>query len=331
MPAAFCGIVGLKPTYGLVPYSGILGLQTEIDHCGPMTKTVRDNALLLQVIAGPDGMDDRQPRSIPASELSFSTSIDTFLSTASSKPLAGFRIGVLKEGFDSPVLNSNVDKAVRHAIETLGSLGAEITDISIPEHHGLGLTWGCGLTLGGARDALLGQRTGRKELHMTDRAPKPDATISQERFDDWGAGAQSLYLEHLLVQERYGHVVHAKATNLTRKYTRAYDAALASLDAIVMPTVPFPPTPSFREGEEAGPLARTMRGMGIVANTAPFDASGHPALSVPVGFVPAADNESIKLPTGLQIVGKHFDDLTCYKIGAAWEAAKDWKALTYGN
>lgn len=165
---------------------------------------------------------------------------------------------------------------------------------------------------------------------MTDRAPKPDFTISQERFDDWGSGAQALYLQHLLAKERYGPALHAKATNLVRKYTRSYDAALASLDAIVMPTVPFPATPSFVEGEKAGPLARTMRGMGIVANTAPFDSTGHPALSVPVGFVPAAEDSSIKLPAGLQIVGKQFDDLTCYKIGAAWEAAKDWKTLTFG-
>lgn len=330
MPAAACGIVGLKPTWGLVPYSGILGLQAEIDHCGPMTKTVRDNALLLEVIAGPDGMDDRQPRSIPADQLAFSSSLDTFLSTVSDKPLTGFRIGVLKEGFDLPVIDPNVEKAVRHAIEVLGSLGAEVKEVSIPEHHAAGLAWSCALAHGAARDALLGDRTGRKELYMTERAPKPGATISQERFDDWGPGAQSLYLQHLLVKERYGPVVHAKSTNLIRKYTRSYDVALASLDALVMPTVPFPATPSFVEGENPGPLAKTMRSMGVVSNTAPFDSTGHPALSVPVGFVPAAEDASIKLPTGLQIVCKHFDDLTCYKIGAVWERAKDWKTLMYG-
>ena len=228
------------------------------------------------------------------------------------------------------MLNPNVEKAVRHAIETLGSLGAEVTDVSIPDHKAAGLAWGCSLPLAAGRDGLLGERTGRKELYMTSRAPNADAVVSQERFDDWGPGAQSLYLQYLLVKEKYGSKLHAKSTNLIRKYTRSYDSALASLDALVMPTVPFPATPSFTEGETPGPLERTMRSMGIVLNTAPFDSTGHPALSVPVGFVPAAEDASIKLPTGLQIVGKQFDDLTCYKIGAAWEKAQDWKTLTFG-
>ena len=118
IPAAFCGLVGMKATWGTVPYSGILGLHADIDHCGPMTKTVRDNALMLQAIAGPDGMDDRQPTLISPEALKYTKHLDAFLTetAALAKPLNGFRIGVLQEGFAMPQLNPAIEKAVRSAI-----------------------------------------------------------------------------------------------------------------------------------------------------------------------------------------------------------------------
>ncbi|KAI1848472.1 hypothetical protein JX266_005778 [Neoarthrinium moseri] len=328
IPAAFCGLVGLKPTWGLVPYTGILGLHAEIDHCGPMSRTVRDNALLLEAIAGPDGLDDRQPRSMPTEALQYSNQLDRFMriSEAHLKPLSGFKIGVLKEGFDLPMLDSNVEKAVRSAVADLAALGAEVIDVSIPEHHQICVSWTCTQALAGGRDGLLGQRTGRKELYMTDITGGPGC-VSQERFDAWGPGAQNLYMKYLYVVENHGATVNAKASNLIRKQTRAYDAILSSLDALVMPTIPFPATPSFREGEQHGPLERLVRMAGTILNTAPFNATGHPALSVPVGFVPALDNQSIKLPAALQIVGKAFDEMSCFKIAASWERIKDWKSI----
>lgn len=321
----------MKPTWGLVPYSGILGLHAEIDHCGPMARTVRDNALLLQAIAGPDGMDDRQPRSIPADSLKYSEHLDEFMVTSESKskPLEGFKIGILKEGFGMPMLDAHVEKAVRAAVADLEDLGAQVVEVSVPEHDQICVAWTCTQALAGGRDGLLGDRTGRKELYMTDMAAGPGGRVPQERFDTWGPGAQNLYMKHLYVIDKYGAVVHAKASNVIRKQTRAYDAALGSLDALVMPTIPFPPTPSFREGEKPGPLERLVRIAGTILNTAPFNATGHPALSLPVGFVPARDNESVKLPAALQIVGKQFQELTCLKIAAAWERTKDWKTLSF--
>lgn len=331
IPSTFCGLVGLKPTWGLVPYSGILGLHADIDHCGPMTRTVRDNALLLEAIAGPDGMDDRQPRMLPEESLKFSTSLDAFMtaSESSPKPLQGIKVGILKEGFELSVLDENVEKAVRAAIEDLAALGAEVVQVSVPEHNQVCAPWTCTQALAGARDGLLGDRTGRKELYMTDRAGGPGNTVPQQRFDTWGPGAQNMYMKYLYVTEKYGAMVSAKASNLLRKYTRAYDAALAGVDVLVMPTIPFPATPSFREGGDYSTLERLTRMAGTVLNTAPFNATGHPALSVPVGFVPAPDDQSVRLPTALQIVGKQFDDLTCLKIAGAWERSKDWKTLQF--
>lgn len=331
IPSAFCGLVGFKATWGLVPYSGILGLHAEIDHCGPMTRTVKDNALLLEAVAGPDGMDDRQPRMMPPDSLKYSRSLDLFMSNSESetKPLDGFEIGVLREGFEMDMLDPHVDKAVRSAISDLATLGAEVIEVSVPEHHKINVSWTCVQAVAGGRDGLLGDRTGRKELYMTDIAARPGGHISQARFDTWGAGAQNLYLKYLYVSGKYGAVLHAKASNLIRKHTRAYDAVLGSLDALVMPTIPFPATPSFREGIEYSPLERLVNMAGTILNTAPFNSTGHPALSLPVGFVPARDNPSIKLPAALQIVGKQFDEITCFKLAAAWERSRDWKKLAF--
>ncbi|KAK3064085.1 hypothetical protein LTS18_010246 [Coniosporium uncinatum] len=332
IPASFCGIVGHKATWGLVPYSGILGLHAEIDHCGPMTRTVRDNALLLEAIAGPDGMDDRQPPSMPAEALQYSSSLDKFLAeTSQDKPLSGFKIGVLKEGFALPVMDANVDKAVRSAVADLAKLGAEVIDVSVPGHNDICTAWMCTLPYAGGRDGLLGDRTGRKELYMTDRAAGANPGISQDLFDAWGAGAQNLYMRYLYVTKTYGSSVHAKAANLIRKYTQEYDAALSTLDALVMPTLPFPATKSIEQDDrDAGPLKRLQYMAGVLLNTAPFNSTGHPALSFPVGFVPARDDAALKLPTGMQVVCKQFDDLTCLKIAAAWERSKDWKSLSFG-
>jgi amidase len=126
IPASHCGIVGLKPTFGLVPYTGIAPLEITLDTCGPMTANVRDNALLLEVIAGPDGIDSRQ-RGIPAGR--YSEAIDG--------GVKGLRVGVLKEGFGHPNSEADVDARVREAGARLAKLGAVVEDVSVAM-HGLG-------------------------------------------------------------------------------------------------------------------------------------------------------------------------------------------------
>jgi len=286
---------------------------------------------MLQAIAGPDGTDDRQPTRISPEALKYSKHLDAFLiETATlAKPLDGFRIGVLEEGFAMSQLNANIDRAVRSAIADIATLGAEVVQISIPEHDEILTPWTSVQAVAGARDGLLGDQTGRKALHMTDRSCPYQSTLSQDRFNALGAGGKNLYLKYLYVVEKYGTLVQAKAANVIRKQTRAYDAALAGLDAIVMPTIPFPASRIFGEGESAGPLERLLRVAGTIANTAPLNATGHPALALPVGFVSAPDDEKAKLPASLQVVGKAFDELTCFKIAAAWERKRDWQQLNF--
>ena len=217
----------------------------------------------------------------------------------------------------------------RSAIADLASLGAEVVEISIPEHDKILTPWTSIQAIAGARDGLLGDQTGRKSLHMTDRPGPYHSILSQERFNALGAGGKNLYLKYLYVVEKHSTLLQGKAANVIRKQTRAYDAALAGLDALVMPTIPFPASRIFSEGESAGPLERLLRVAGTIANTAPFNATGHPALALPVGFVPAPDDKEVKLSASVQIVGKAFDELSCFKIAAAWERKRDWQKLNF--
>ena len=326
IPAAMNGLVGLKPTWGLVPYTGILSLESTIDHAGPMTKTVRDCALLLEAIAGPDGIDDRQPVYFPEKALAFTSELDAFVaSAAKEKPLTGIKIGVLEEGFVIPGMCESISTLCKAAVEKLATLGADVKSVSIPGHLTAAEVWMISLPISGTETALLGNPKGRKMLHLLDRAPLEKLT--DEQFQKLGPGAQNLYMRYLYMQSKWGSLIHAKSNNLLRKVNDAYDAALADVDVLIMPTLPSPPCKLFPKPDELGPLKRLGRNVGLVGNTAPFNSTGHPALSVPVGFVPALEDESVKLPAGLQIVGKKFKDLDCLKIGAAWEGSVDWKSF----
>src|SRR4029077_8567084 len=123
MPSSFCGTYGMKPTHGLVPYTGIMPIEIYVDHTGPITATVKDNALLLEVIAGPDGYDPRQyaPVVHPYAE-------------SLRKGVDGLRVAVVQEGFGHPKAERDVDEKVKQAAALFTRLGAKVVDVSIPAH-----------------------------------------------------------------------------------------------------------------------------------------------------------------------------------------------------
>ena len=330
LPSAHCGLVGLKPTWGLVPYTGCISLEATIDHAGPMTKTVQDCATLLEVIAGSDGIDDRQPYNWPQGHVKFGEEIRKHLAESSDLPLKGIKVGVLKEGFEDPMTDPNVAAASKAAIAKLGELGAEINEISIPLHRDSGMIWMVALPMAGTTQGLLANPAGRKQLLFPDRAAQVGAQLSPAAYEALGPGGQNIYLRGLFLQERFGSPLHARCTNLLRKLNDEYERALRDVDVLVMPTSIYPSV-KIQEGggKTLGPLKMLSRTIGATYNTATFNSSGHPGLSLPVGFVPAQDNKEVFLPTGLQIVGRKFEDLMCLKVAASWENANDWKKLKY--
>ncbi|EXJ85251.1 hypothetical protein A1O3_05926 [Capronia epimyces CBS 606.96] len=325
VPASSCGIVGLKPTWGLVPYSGILGVSAVIDHVGPMARTAVDCALLLEAIAGPDGIDDRQPHVKFFPSIQYHEPVLRHLARADPKPLAGIRIGVLEEGFQHPRQDECVSTVVHAAVDKLRDLGAEIRSCSIPEHRDTELVWMCALPAFAFTQGLVLNSSGRKQLALTGPAALGNGRLTQPAFDVVNTAGQNLYLRGLYLQEKYGPSLVSRCTNLLRKLSDEYEAALQDVDVLVMPTSPLPPGRIFDSRSEGSPFDRLKRTTGITANTAPFNASGHPALSMPVGWSPAQDDPSVLLPVGMQLVGRKFEDLLLLKVAASWEKQNDWR------
>ncbi|KAG8526823.1 uncharacterized protein KY384_008252 [Bacidia gigantensis] len=282
--------------------------------------------LLLEAIAGTDGIDDRQPYNHPAGTIKYADEVAKHM-TIEDQPLRSIKIGVLEEGFQDPMTDPNVAKASHSAIESCKTLGAEVKSVHVPLHKDSGALWMIIFSMSGTQQGLLSAPTGRRQLLFPERPEQIGPQLSQQAFDALGPGGQNIYLRGLFLKDRYGARLHAHCTNLSRKLTDAYDAAFRDVDILVMPTVIFPPVKLRTPETPLTPLKMLSRTSGLTYNTATFNLTGHPALNLPVGFVPAQDDKLVKLPTGLQIVGRKFEDLLCLKVAASWEKANKWKEL----
>lgn len=296
MPASFCGIVGHKPTYGLVPYTGALGIEYSFDHLGPMADTVEECALLLEVIAGDDGIDGRQKG---VRTQAYTKALD--------KGVKGLRIGVVQEGFGRPESEAGVDKSVRAAVKRLQKQGAVVDLISIPWHnigsalwlpigiegsyHNLVHSHGVGYGANAAYSLSFMRAISGWKNHANELAPTIKGTLLTGE-----------------VLNRHGGRLYAKARNLVRRLRGEYDAWLDKYDVLIMPTTPM--TAEKLVAEEAPPKDVLHASWGPLNNTSPFDLTGHPAISVCCGT-------SEDKPVGLMVIGRHFEDATVFQVAAA--------------
>lgn len=304
IPASHCGIVGLKPTFGLVPYTGIAPLEITIDTAGPMTANVRDNALLLEVIAGPDGIDSRQ-RGVAAGHYT----------DVLEGGIKGLRIGVLKEGFGHLNSEPDIDARVRAAAARLARHGAVVSDVSVPAHTQAFAVWAA--IRGDAACVTLLEMNGaginHEGLYVTSLLDK--AMGWRDRVDSFADTIKIASIFSKYTLGRYGGHYYAKAQNIRRRLRAAYDAALSAHDLLLMPTVPMKATPIPQPG--ASPQEITRRSWEPTRNTCPFNVTGHPAISVPCGMEDGR-------PIGLMLVGRHYDEATIYRAAAALERDGDW-------
>ena len=218
IPASHCGIVGLKPTFGLVPYTGIGLLEITIDTAGPLTANVRDNALLLEVIAGPDGLDTRQ-RGVQGGR--YTDALDD--------GVKGLRIGVIREGFGHPNSEPDVDAHVRDAAQRFAKLGAIVEEVSVPT-HALGFPVWAAIRGDAACVMLLemnGAGIGHEGLYVTSLLDH--AMGWRKRADEFADTLKIASIFSKYTLDRYGGHFYAKGQNVRRRVRAGYDAALATL------------------------------------------------------------------------------------------------------
>ena len=307
IPASFCGVVGHKPTHGLVPYTGIVGIDNTFDHAGPMTRTVEDAALLLEVIAGKDPLDPRQG-DVPVQDYT----------GALAGGANGLRVGVVREGFGQVDSHVDVDHKVRQAANRLAELGASVEEVSIPWHADAGgIVWG--LIAEGATALLQSSGTGHgfEGVYNEGLAQALGQGIKAQA-NDLPPTVKLVLLVGTYMMEEYNGQMYAKAQNMRRDLRAAYDDALTQYDLLLMPTTPMPAHANDSEGTPQGIMNHAWN---MVTNTAPFDMTGHPAISVPCG------KTSEGLPVGLMLVGRHFDDATVLRGAHAFEQSGDWETM----
>ena len=298
LPAAYCGVVGMKPTYGRISRYGIVAYASSLDQAGPFTRDVRDAAILLETLAGHDSLD--------------STSADVAVPAYASelrRELGPLRIGVPREYFEEGI-QPDVESSVREAIAVLESLGASVETVSLPHSRYAIATYY--LIATAEASSNLARYDG---IRYSRRAPAPTLLETYSRSREEGFGAEvkrRIMLGTYALSAGYYEAYYGKAQRVRTLVRRDFDAAFERCDLLVAPTAP---TTAFALGEKiADPLAMYLSDVLTIS----VNLAGLPAMSLPCGV----DGDG--LPIGLQLIGKPFAEATLLRAGYAFEQATDW-------
>ncbi|MBI5101182.1 MAG: Asp-tRNA(Asn)/Glu-tRNA(Gln) amidotransferase subunit GatA [Nitrospirae bacterium] len=297
-PAALCGVVGLKPTYGRVSRYGLVAFASSLDQIGPITKNVRDSAILLNIISGKDVKDST---SAPIEAPDFTSVL--------GHEIKGLRIGVPREYFIEG-MDKEVDLAVKTAINNLESLGAIPVEVSLP-HTGYAV----------ATYYVLATSEASSNLARYDGVKYGFRAVGKDLLDMYmktraeGFGPEvkrRIMLGAYTLSSGYYDAYYKKAQQVRTLIKGDFDKAFKKADVIVTPTSP---TPAFKLGEKTDdPLQMYLADIFTIS----VNLAGVPGISVPCGFT------SSGLPVGLQIIGRHFDEQTILKAAYAYEQSSQW-------
>lgn len=297
-PAALCGVVGMKPTYGRVSRYGLVAFASSLDQIGPITKNVRDSAVLMNIISGHDPCDST---SAPVPVPDFTAVL--------GKDIRGMKIGIPEEYFIDG-MDREVEEAVREAVKQLESLGAVSVKVSLP-HTGYAVATYYVLAMSEASSNLArydgvkyGLRSEGKdlmEMYMNTRSEGFGAEVKRR-----------IMLGTYALSSGYYDAYYRKAQQVRTLIKDDFGAVFRDVDAIVTPTTP---TAAFRIGEKTSdPLQMYLSDIFTIS----VNLAGVPAISIPCGFT--SDN----LPVGLQFIGKHFDEESIIKLAFAYEQSTGW-------
>jgi aspartyl-tRNA(Asn)/glutamyl-tRNA(Gln) amidotransferase subunit A len=293
-PAACCGIVGLKPTYGRVSRYGLIAFASSLDQIGPMTKDVRDAALLLNVIGGKDARD--------------STSADIAMpdfTRSLTGEVRGLRIGIPWEYFIEGI-DPEVERSVRDAVKALEAAGAVTQDISLPHSaYGVAVYY---ILAPSEASSNLARYDGIKYGYRTPEWSNLRDMYMRTRDEGFGTEVKRrIMLGTYALSAGYYDAYYKKAQQVRTLILRDFEEAFRQVDAIVAPTAP---TPAFKIGEKTSdPLQMYLSDV----FTIPVNMAGIPGISIPCGF------SSTGLPIGLQVIGKPFDEGTVLQVAHAFE------------
>lgn len=331
LPAAYAGIYGLKPTHGLVPYTGTAPLIPMLDHIGPMATNVQDIALLLQAIAGFDDIDTRMTAGAPMrSEVKdYPKLIREFM--AGTRDMAPLKVGLLKEGFVTPGLDDSVRDIVKTAArDVFIAAGVTVSEVSIPMHSLGPVVWTAATRASMADFAFKGQVPGHLSYAPPHIQPQP---MGQEAYDLLTAtnpAVVNVAISGQHLKSKFGNHAEAKAHRKIFQLRAAYDAAFEEVDILITPTVPTVamPLPKLKlmDGEGSSVMDKLNLSIGSTANTCPFNVTGHPAISIPCGFAAPANDISTTLPVGMQLVARRWDEETLLRAAALFEATWSQKS-----
>lgn len=301
VPAAWSGVVGFKPSYGLVPFTGIVSLENSVDHIGTFTQSVEETAEALTVLAGKDPKDPRQPPTVPEEDY--------------REQLTGnvtdMRVAVLEEGFTRPEQEDEVNERVRAGIDVLADEGATVEDVSVPLHdHGADIYTVA--MMEGMLASIRGEGLGHnwKGWYNTGWA-KAFGKFRRAQGGDFPPTVKLALLTGAYTSEQYYSQYYTQAMNLRNELTEAYDNVLEEFDILALPTAP---QTAQKHKPDLNRIQFISRAWTSLTNVSPFNPAGFPALSVPVE--PAND-----LPVGLQLVGSTYDDASVLNVGHALERA----------
>ncbi len=297
-PAALCGVVGLKPTYGRVSRYGLVAFASSLDQIGTLTKNVRDSALLMNVISGHDPLDST---SAPVPVPDFTGVL--------GKDIKGMKVGIPREYFIEG-MDKEVESSVREAIKKMESLGAVPVEVSLPHTEYAIATYYILATseassnlarYDGVKYGLRVEGKDLLEMYMTTRSQGFGAEVKRR-----------IMLGTYALSSGYYEAYYRKAQQVRTLIKRDFEDAFKKVDIIATPTSP---TAAFKIGEKTSdPLQMYLSDIFTIS----VNLAGVPAISVPCGFT------SNNLPIGLQLIGKHFDEETIFKVAYAYEQATDW-------
>lgn len=309
-PASFCGVVGLKPTYGRISRYGLISMTSSTDCPSIMTKTAADAAIVLQAIAGEDKKD----------AATSSKPVDNYLEYIEKNDIKGLRIGIPKEYFIEG-LNRDIEKCVRAAIVKLQELGAEIIEISLPyTKYAVPAYY---IITPSEISSNLAKFDGIRYGYSAETDNSVEVKNLMEvylksRGKGFGSEAKRrIMLGTYTLSSGYYDAYYLKAQKVRALIKNDFDEALRKVDAIIAPTAP---TVAFRIGEHSNnPLEMYLEDIFLSA----VSLAGLPAISEPCGFVKPADGNA-EMPVGMQIIGKHFDEKTILNIADAYEKNTGW-------